>query len=356
MLYDIDTQAPIGLGNIHLFNRQLVYEKKMRPNYVDPIEDKESDKWYTPNLQARDEVLNESKQIVYVSDRESDIYEVLATLPNDKTDIIVRSKSNRKIGDNQYSATKIEDYLNKTKSQHKIEFYHDFKVNGIHKRKLIKASIKFGEVKIKRPDKSVHLKNYEDDIRYNLVEVKELGSWNENKRHRINWILLTTLNVKSIEEALEVVGFYKKRWNIEEFFRLMKSEGFNIEQTELEKGSSIRKLTIMIMEASMLILKLKSGRSVESTIRLIECFDENQIKCLEGLNRKLEGNTDKQKNPYSIESLSYASWIIARLGGWMGYQSQRAPGTITFKKGLESFCAIYIGYSIANVKHDVYKR
>ena len=52
---------------------------------------------------------------------------------------------------------------------------------------------------------------------------------------------------------------------------------------------------------------------------------------------KLEGNTQKQKNPHDPNSLAFATWVIARLGGWRGLKSQRPLGIKTISKGLLKF-------------------
>ncbi len=39
----------------------------------------------------------------------------------------------------------------------------------------------------------------------------------------------------------------------------------------------------------------------------------------------------------------WATWIIARLGGWKNYNSKRPPAPIVLKKGLDKFTAIYQG-------------
>jgi hypothetical protein len=41
------------------------------------------------------------------------------------------------------------------------------------------------------------------------------------------------------------------------------------------------------------------------------------------------------------------SWIIARMGGWKGYQSTGKPGPITMKRGLDKF-NVSFGY-----KHQI---
>jgi len=40
------------------------------------------------------------------------------------------------------------------------------------------------------------------------------------------------------------------------------------------------------------------------------------------------------------ESLSWAAWVIARLGGWSGYASQRPPVPSTMSRGLKKFKTI----------------
>jgi len=67
---------------------------------------------------------------------------------------------------------------------------------------------------------------------------------------------------------------------------------------------------------------------------------------MEQLCEKIQGNTEKQKNPFKSDSLAWAAWVIAKLGGWSGFQSQRPPGIITMKRGLEKFSTLYLGWSI----------
>jgi hypothetical protein len=70
----------------------------------------------------------------------------------------------------------------------------------------------------------------------------------------------------------------------------------------------------------------------------------------------LEGNTQKEKNPFLDGSLAWATWIIAKLGKCGGYVSQGPPGYITMKKGLDTFCLKYDAFSLAcEAMKDVYK-
>jgi hypothetical protein len=76
-------------------------------------------------------------------------------------------------------------------------------------------------------------------------------------------------------------------------------------------------------------------------------FTADHINTLKALSPSLQGRTAKQKNPHPPESLAWAAWHIARLGGWNGYASERPPGPITFARGLKRFEAIAEGFALA---------
>jgi hypothetical protein len=65
------------------------------------------------------------------------------------------------------------------------------------------------------------------------------------------------------------------------------------------------------------------------------------------LQKNLQGRTAKQQNPHPPDSLAWAAWTIARVGGWTGYESEKATGPITMRDGLQRFNVIAEGYAIA---------
>ncbi len=167
------------------------------------------------------------------------------------------------------------------------------------------------------------------------VEVKQEG---ENINDPVHWIVLSSKEIKTNEDALGIIKIYQKRWSIEVYFKLLKSDGFNIEKTELETGRGIRKLALLIMSASIKILQLKAAREGQTDLKTKDVFSQKEIKCLKKLNTKYEGKTEKQKNPYQVNHLSWASWIIARIGGWSEfYDKKNLPGNKSFTRGLEKF-------------------
>src|SRR5207237_1401038 len=111
----------------------------------------------------------------------------------------------------------------------------------------------------------------------------------------------------------------------------------------------LEKLAVIALIAAsitmQLVLALAAGGQGPPSSRV---FDEEGIKVLHALQRKLQGRTEKQKNPYQPNSLAWAGWTIARLGGWTGYESDKSRGPITMRDGLERFNAIVDGYRLAS--------
>jgi hypothetical protein len=60
-------------------------------------------------------------------------------------------------------------------------------------------------------------------------------------------------------------------------------------------------------------------------------FEPDDIPLLEAWCAKLEGKTERQKNPHPKGSLAYAAWVCARLGGWTGYYGK--PGPVVMLNG-----------------------
>lgn len=70
--------------------------------------------------------------------------------------------------------------------------------------------------------------------------------------------------VEYLDAALLCIEWYTCRWIIEEVFRILKKEGFNIEAGELGQGKSIRKLCLMILETIIKLFIMQIAYSSES--------------------------------------------------------------------------------------------
>ncbi len=135
---------------------------------------------------------------------------------------------------------------------------------------------------------------------------------------------------------------------IEQVHRLLKKQGFGLEDSELESGWAIRRLCILMLSALLRIIQMNMAyNEPEGGQPIEEVFSAEEIACLKDINRRIQGKTEKLSNHNDPGRLKWATWIIARLGGWTGYASQGPPGIIILKRGLDQFSAIYFGWQIA---------
>lgn len=199
-----------------------------------------------------------------------------------------------------------------------------------YKRKA-NIELRFTTCEIKCPT-ILRNKGYPSSIKVTCISAKETG----NVSKPISWKLLTTHLVENFEDALQIVFWYTVRWYIEQVFRLLKRQGFGIEQSELTSGWALRKLVVMQLSALLKILQMNIAYShPEGGQPIEEVFDDEQIEVLHKLDKKLQGKTQKLQNNNDPKTTRWAAWIIARLGGWKGYDSQGLPGVIVLKLGLD---------------------
>ena len=335
---DAQTFVPYGFSDVKIWNRPLEkLTKKDRDYNKLPIEEKESYKWIESSIKSK-KALSQAKEIIIIQDREGDIYEQFGSVPDQKTHLLVRARANRTLSDK----TKLFDYIanQPAKGQYLIELEGD-KRRNIKKREAT-LEVRYSEVTINKNDLSS--KTAPKNITLYIIEAREIDATVENP---ICWRFLTTIKIDDLETALNCITWYTCRWIIEEVFRILKKEGFNIEASELTYAKSIRKLSLMMMETIVkLFLMQIAYDSPEQDIESQSCFSESELKCLEYQITTLEGKTEKLKNPYQNKDLKRYVWAIARLGGWKGYATERKPGITTLWIGIQKFSSIMQGWKL----------
>jgi hypothetical protein len=157
----------------------------------------------------------------------------------------------------------------------------------------------------------------------------------------LHWRLLTTHAIADAAGAWQIVEWYQRRWVIEQLFRVMKSQGLQLEDSQIASAERLVKLAAVATKAACVDIQLTQGRDGNDHMPASNAFTEPEIDTLTALGPTLEGSTARQQNHHPIRSLAWAAWIIARLGGWNCYY--KPPGPITFRRGRKYFCAIHLG-------------
>lgn len=335
LVLDAEDATCLGFGAIKTWIRT----KEADPNYPKlPIEEKESYRWIETAAIGK-EVLSEAEMITVIADRESDIYEEWYRIPDKRTHMITRACRDRKLTNGDM----LFNYINKIESIGTYEIEVNERV-GKRSAHIARLEIKLGEIEIKKP-KKCNDKNAPAGVKLRVIDVKEVPETVVGEEEAIHWCLLTTHEIKTQEDALQIVKWYCLRWNIEQLFRTLKKQGLDIESSQVETAEGLMKLIILALYVALQTMQLMLAREGKDQLVSI-VFNEREQKVLMLAQKKLEGKTQKQKNPHSPEKLSWAAWIIARLGGWKGYKSESPPGPITMLRGLRRFESLFEGYQL----------
>jgi hypothetical protein len=341
LVIDAQQEVCMGFGAIEMWHRDFdKLDKHEREYPTQPIEEKESYRWIKCIEETRRN-LQSANHITIISDRESDIYQLWERVPDKKTDLIIRCRGNRRLYDLPDSLFK---YLDKQPSlgSYSLQVSENKKAGRSKHEALLQ--LKSATVKIKRP---VKVKNSTKEyVEITAVEVKEAESTVKPGEPPVHWILLTTERARDFEQAKEIVRKYSIRWQIEQLFRISKHQGIDMESSQMETGKGLMKLSVLALQVAMKILQLTQVRDNPGTISAAITFSPQQIALLTVLAGRFEGQTEKQKNPFPYNTLSWAAWTIARMGGWKGYRSQSTPGPITMYRGLVKFENIYEGWKL----------
>lgn len=339
LVIDAEKETMLGFSDIQLWHRtEDKCNSTTRIYKTQFIEQKESHKWIKSSRNSK-EVLRSAKMITIIEDREGDIYEQFCTIPDEKTHLLIRSKENRKLAD----GTLLYDSIAQEKIAGSYSFNVTADIRKNRKGRIAQIEVRFKKVTIAKP-RGKQTKGLPLSKELYLVEAKEI---NRTGKDSICWRILTTHEVVVYEQAIEIIKMYGQRWYIEQLFRLLKKQGFRIEQSELGTGWAIRKLTVLLLNNLLRVMQVLLAYDNEESQPVTEVFSNEEIECLKELEKKLEQKKTQVQNRYPVKKLSRAAWIIARLGGWKGAIKQRRPGPITMKKGLEKFDLIFQGWKLA---------
>ena len=330
LVLDAASEQPLGFSCVDLWNRSWDKSNKLERKYRQlPIEEKESNRWLTSIEQSKSNLATETIK-TFISDRESDIYQ-LFTLCDSRNLLLIRSTGLKRTDEGMNIKSQVQQW----EVKHKFEL----EVRGTRKRKKRTALLKlsFGKIQMLRPQR-IKGNSYPSQIEVNCAYVKESAETTPAGEDPIEWLLLTTHSVHDIASALQCVLWYRLRWYIEELFRILKLQGFNLEASQLESGLALKRLLLFTLRAALqtMILKIAYDKEEENQ-SLTLAFSKKEIALLNILLPSLEGKTQKQKNPFKQQTMAWSAWIIAKLGAWNGYKTQSPPGYITFKRGLDNF-------------------
>jgi hypothetical protein len=336
MAVDADTGACLGLADGRVWTRKgdvkVSHAKRTLAN-------KESGRWLTTAARAKN-VLAQARTVTVINDREGDIYAHWACTPEADVHLLSRVMHDHALVKGGTLRKAVKRVPFSAKAVVEVPKRMDRRPRKAH------LSLRFGSVVLQRP-KNTRERDLPKSVALNFVEVIE--QYPPKGAKPIHWLLLTTHLVASVAGAWQIVAWYKQRWIIEQFFRSMKSQGLQIEDSQLQTADGLMKLVAIAAKAAAIVIQLVQARNGGDALPADFAFSAEEIEVLNAINKDLQGKTELQKNPHRQETLTWAAWVIAKLGGWSGYASHKPPGPITIHNGLARFQALAGGWALKHV-------
>lgn len=338
LVVDAEHGNCLGLGHVHTWLREGAVTHRRRR----PIEQKESYRWLETAEHGK-RSLREAAEITFIADREGDIYEEWDRVPETGIHLLIRACRDRKLatGERLFAALSAQPvvacYLLAVKAR-----------PGQRSAHVARMEIRHRSVVIRRPRNGTDPSGAAE-ITLSALDVHERAETVVGAEQPIHWRLLTTHTLTNVEEVLRCIDWYCQRWHIEQLFRTLKKQGLDLEGSQVESAEGLLKLAYVATRAAVQTLQLTLAREGNTERPASDVFDPDAVKVLKQIQPRLEGRTARQKNPYPVERLAWAAWLVARLGGWKGYRSEAKPGPITMLRGQQRLATILEGWRLANL-------
>lgn len=226
-----------------------------------PIEEKESYRWLTHYLQTVEiSKLCPDTQIISTMDREADMYELLELAYNNRKNapVVIRAQHNRILKDNPLN---LFDYIKSlpvsgttvvnVPPQRAKAKTRENAARPYLKERTAELQITYTKIVIPPPKMTI-FKGRESLSLY-AVYAREVNP--PEGAEAIKWILLTTLEINSIEDALKCIKIYKLRWRIEEFHRVLKT-GCKVEKHKQRNVEGLKRVIAIDMVIAWRIMLL----------------------------------------------------------------------------------------------------
>jgi len=287
-----------------------------------PIEEKESIRW----LEGYQRVCEQQQdlphtQLVYLGDREGDIYEIFEA--HDKqaeqgiaADWLIRGQHNRLLDDGE----RLLEAVEKTESLGEIEF--DLPAGRNRSSRHVIQNLYSCQVTLK----GVYRKGGRlQDVKVTVILAREEKPPKGEKA--VEWFLLTNEEVKGFDETAIRIQWYLCRWQIEVFFKILKS-GCKVEKLQLEKQDRLEPALSFYMIIAWRVLYLTMLGRTCPDIPCDVVFETQEWQAVYIVSHR-------QPPPEIPPSLNEMIRMVATFGGFLNRKADGEPGVQTLWIGLQ---------------------
>jgi hypothetical protein len=277
-----------------------------------PPEDRESYRWIDGYQQMNALTQICTGQMIYVADRESDFEGLLAAAQGQRGHLLIRARHDRLLDD--------DERMWNTVWNSPVLGEQEFEMGARPGRaaRTVRQTVRAMKITLPETEKR------ERPISFTVVIAQETNP--PAGQEPVSWTLLTTLPVTTAEDVVRVIGYYRTRWVIEEYFKVLKT-GCAVEKLQLETAARLTvAISMYLIIAYRVLYLVKAGRDTPD----VSCdafLDKEEWEVAYQIEYK-------QKPPKTPPRLIDMIVAVAKLGGFIGRKGDGFPGAKTLWIGL----------------------
>jgi hypothetical protein len=313
--------TPLGILDAQCWARDPEEKGKKHRRHELPIEAKESVKWLRSFRKvAKIQKLCPETTLVSIGDREADIYDLFreAVEDPDGPRLLVRMEKSRK---RKVEQQPLWDFMSGLEAAGALKIH--IPRRGSRKARDILADIRFSAIELTPPNRAPS-----DAVPVNAWAVYLLEQDPEEGSDPVEWMLLTTAPVNSIEDAKKRVEWYTGRWGIEVYHRTLKS-GCRIKDRQMGTADRLEACLGIDMVVAWRIYHLTMLGRETPEMPCTVFFKDIEWKALCCYVKKTP------TPPRTPPNLKEAIRMVGAMGGHLGRKGDGPPGTQTLWRGLQ---------------------
>ena len=316
--------TPLGPVDQKIFQR----DKKQKDHKQRPITEKQSFRWIEALRTTQD--LLQQKTVVTLADRESDIFEFLLEAQETKAKVLIRATQDRILVQNGLEHNTLWKHMQQEPMQGSRMLHLPQRHN--QSERIANLEIRYGHVKLKPPQRYPGAQAEQlKPVSITAVWLYEANPPAETKP--LEWMLLTNMPVNSLEDAEKIGQWYRLRWQVECYHRILKS-GCRVEDCRLETYERLKKYIRIKSVISFRLLWLTWINRSDPEVSSTEILTKTEWQALYCYVNKTDRPPDK---PPTVRE---AVRMIAKLGGFLGRKHDKEPGMTYIWRGWEKLTLI----------------
>lgn len=183
------------------------------------------------------------------------------------------------------------------------------------------VDLRFGTLTLKAPKRGTPRRA---TITVQVVDVLEPDPPPGQKA--VHWLLLTSLPIETVDQALQVVTWYSYRWLIERFHYVLKS-GCKLEDRQLQTQPRLDRLLAVCNLVAWRLLWLTYQARQTPDVPCLVALDEHEWQALYAHHHRTT------QLPDTPPTLHDTVRMIAQLGGFLGRKGDGEPGVKVLWRG-----------------------